>query len=241
MTGTSTRVKRALAAVTATGAAAAALLGGVAGASTDDESPAFSDPTTIDNPYLPLSKFSRCTLRGQEDGSRQRIVRKVLDRTRTFVVDGVAVETMVVKDRVKEEGKLIEDTRDFFAQDDQGNVRYFGEQVDNIRNGHVVDHHGSWLFGRDTQVIGILMHADPHVGRHWKSEDAPPITVEHDRVVAKQRRVEVHGHTYGKVIDVREYALPDKEVEHKLYAKGVGVIAELPPEGEVDLVGCKHA
>ena len=165
---------RGVAATAATaGTVVVALLGGVAGASADDEAPAFSDPTTIDNPYLPLSKFSRCTLRGEEDGSRQRIVRKVLDRTRTFVVDGVAVETLVVKDRVKEEGKLIEDTRDFFAQDDQGNVRYFGEAVDNIRNGHVVDHHGSWLFGRDTQVIGVLMHADPHVGRHWKSEDAP--------------------------------------------------------------------
>ena len=50
----------------------------------------------------------------------------------------------------------------------------------------------------------------------------------------------MHGKRYRHVIDVREYALPDKEVEHKLYARGVGVIDELPPEGEVGLVGCER-
>ena len=164
-------------------------------ASTD----AFSDPTAIDNPYLPLSKFHRCTYRGEEDGERLRIKRTVLDRTRTFVVDGVAVETMVVKDRVHADGELIEDTRDFFAQDDTGAVRYFGERVDNLRDGGVINHSGSWLFGRDTDEIGVLMAANPHVGSHWLSEDAAPITVEHDRVVD-----ELHGPYSGQAVLPRD-------------------------------------
>ena len=159
---------------------------------------AFSEPTRIDNPYLPLSKFHRCTYRGEEDGARQLIKRTVLDRTKTFVVDGVPVEAMVVKDRVHEDGELIEDTRDFFAQDDRGAVRYFGERVDNVRDGRVVDHGGSWLFGRDTNRIGVLMPAHPGRGHRWLSEDAPPITVEHDRVVAR----------HGRRVTVREFALP---------------------------------
>lgn len=218
--------------------AAAAAIPASAGA---EGAPAFSDPTTINNPYLPLSKFHRCTLRGEEDGARLTIKRTVLDRTRTFIVDGTPVETMVVKDRVHADGELIEDTRDFFAQDDSGAVRYFGERVDNIRDGRVVNHHGSWLFGRDTQTIGVLMAADPHVGSHWLSEDAAPITVEYDRVVAKLRRADAGGRMYRHVIKVREFALPDREVEHKLYAKGVGVIDELPPHGDVALVGCTRA
>ncbi len=191
-------------------------------------SAAFSDPTDIDNAYLPLSKFHRCTYVGHEDDARVRIRRTVLDRTKEFVVDGATVEAMVVKDRVKEDGELVEDTRDFFAQDDRGAVRYFGERVDNIRNGRVVDHGGSWLFGRDTDKIGVLMPAHPGPGHRWRSEDAPPITVEHDRVVARR----------GGTITVREFALPDREVEHKVYARGVGLIAELPPEGRVGLVAC---
>ena len=71
--------------------------------------PTFTHPTRIDNPYLPLSKFRRCTLRGHEDRQRQRIKRRVLDRTRTFDVGGKPVETMVVKDRVRADGKLIEE------------------------------------------------------------------------------------------------------------------------------------
>ena len=192
---------------------------------------AFSAPTEIDNPYLPLSKFHRCTYKGQEDGARIRIRRTVLDRTRSFVVDGAVVEAMVVKDRVKEDGELVEDTRDFFAQDDRGAVRYFGERVDNVRDGRVVDHGGSWLFGRDTDRIGVLMPAHPGPGHRWLSEDAPPITVEHDRVVARGEGT----------VTVREFALPDREVERKVYARGVGLIAEFPPEGRVLLDDCDPA
>jgi hypothetical protein len=213
----------------------------VPGAAAGSDPPRFSDSTRIDNPYLPLSKFSRCTLKGHEDDQAQLIKRKVLDRTRTFEVEGVAVEAMVVKDRVWGDGKLIERTHDFFAQSDDGAVHYLGERVDNIRDGQVVNHHGGWLYGRDTQQLGVLMAGDPHIGRHWLSEDAPPITVEHDRVVSEVGRIEVRGHTYDHAIKVREYALPDKEVEYKVYAKGVGVVAELPPEGDVGLVGCAKA
>jgi hypothetical protein len=230
---------RALAALTA---CVAAIAGPATAASADDdETPSFSAPTTIDNPYLPLSKFSRCTLKGHEGNQKLRIKRTVLDRTRTFDVEGVPVEALVVKDRVWANGKLIERTIDFFAQDDAGTVHYLGENVDNIRDGQVANHHGGWLYGRDTHKLGVLMPAVTHVGVHWLSEDAPPITVEHDRLVGEIPSVEVRGHTYDKAIKVREFALPDREVEYKVYAKGVGVVDELPPEGDVGLVGCAKA
>jgi hypothetical protein len=222
----------------AAGACAAAVSAGPAAGAEPELR--FSEPTRIDNPYLPISKFHRCTLRGMEDGERLVVRRTLLDRTKTFIVDGVAVEAVVVKDRVKADGELIEDTRDFFAQDDSGAVRYFGERVDNIDNGRVVDHHGSWLYGRDTDRLGTLMPGRVHVGVHWMSEDSPPDAVEFDRVVAELRQAEARGRSYDEVIRVREYALPDKEVEFKLYAKGVGVIDELPSDGEVGLAGCSR-
>ena len=44
--------------------------------------PAFSDPTTIDNRYLPLTAKRQCVLRGKaDDGTRERSVKTVLDRT----------------------------------------------------------------------------------------------------------------------------------------------------------------
>ncbi len=210
-----------------------------AGAAADDgDSPTFSDPTRIDNPYLPMSKFHRCILRGQEEGVPRVIRRTVLDRTRTFIIEGVAVQAMVVKDRVHSAGELIEVTHDFFAQDAAGAVHYLGERVDNIRNGRVANHNGQWIFGKDTDKLGTLMPADPHVGSHWMSEDAPSIAVEHDRVVGRGSGVEVRGHTYRRTITVREFASLDKELEHKIYAKGVGVVDELPTNGDVGLAGC---
>mgnify|MGYP000524700865 CR=1 FL=1 len=40
-------------------------------------------------------------------------------------------------------GDLIEDTRDYIAQDKEGNVWYFGEHVDNHVNGVLTDHNGA--------------------------------------------------------------------------------------------------
>ena len=107
----------------------------------------FSAPTTIDNSYLPLSKWKSCELRGrQDDGTRERNTLTRLKRTRAFSVDGQRVETVIIRDRAYEDGRLVEDTLDYFAQADDGTVHYFGEHVDNIRRGRIVDHHGSWLY-----------------------------------------------------------------------------------------------
>jgi hypothetical protein len=155
---------RTILATVVAGVAASGVAAAPAGADPAARAPTFSDPTRIDNPYLPLSKFHRCTLRGQEDGKKQLIHRTVLDRTRTFDIGGVPVQAMVVKDRVHADGKLIENTHDFFAQDDRGTVHYLGERVENIRHGHVRNHSGSWLVGRDTAKPGVLMPARPRKG-----------------------------------------------------------------------------
>ncbi len=126
----------------------------------------FSAPTTIDNPYLPLSKWKSCELRGrQDDGTRERNTLTRLKRTRAFSVDGQRVETLIIRDRAYEDGRLVEDTLDYFAQADDGTVHYFGEHVDNIRRGRVVDHHGSWLYGRAHGRAGSAHAGEPEARR----------------------------------------------------------------------------
>jgi hypothetical protein len=198
----------------------------------------FSHPRQIDNPYLPLTKFSRCELRGQEDGARARVVRRLLERTKRFSIGGRTVRAAVIEDRAYEDGELVERTLDYFAQADDGTVYYLGEDVDNYENGRVVDHEGSWLYGRDTSRLGVAMPARPRTGSRWRFEDVPGITVESDRVVDRLARVRVRGKTYRHVIRVREHSTPG-EIEHKLYARGTGLIRERPPDGRVDLVGCR--
>ncbi len=224
-------------ALLAAAAVAAAVAAGaaVAGAQGAPPGPVFSDPTTIDNRYLPLTLTRRCVLRG----GGERVVRTVLERTKRFDVGGRRVDAVVIRDKSYEDGKLVERTFDYFAQSDDGTVYYLGEDVDNIKRGKVVNHHGSWLYGRDTDVPGVAMPPDPKVGDQWRFEDVPGITTESDRVEEAGMRARVHGRDFGDVIRIQEFVQPEGEVEYKLYAAGVGLIVEYPPDGRVALAGCR--
>jgi hypothetical protein len=199
----------------------------------------FSHPRQIDNPYLPLTKFERCELRGQEGGADARVVRRLLDRTKKFEFNGRTVRAAVIEDRAFEDGQLVERTLDYFAQADDGTVYYVGEDVDNYENGRVVNHEGSWLYGRDTDMLGVAMPGRPRVGSRWRFEDVPGITTESNRVVERLARVRARGKTYRNVIRVRERTSPGGEIEYKLYARGTGLIRERPPDGRVELESCR--
>jgi hypothetical protein len=201
--------------------------------------PGFSNPTTIDNPYLPLTKWRSCELRGvQDDGTRERGVLKLLKRTRTFRIDGQSVKAVVIQDNAYEDGRLVERTFDYFAQADDGTVHYLGEHVNNIRRGRVVNHHGTWLYGKNTDVLGVAMPAAPRLGDQWRLEDVPGITTESDRVEETGMRARVRGRLYTNVIRTQEFIQPEGEVEYKLYAPGVGLITEYPPDGRALLHRC---
>jgi hypothetical protein len=198
----------------------------------------FSHSTEITNPYLPISKFSRCVLTGTDEGPNTRVVRTLLGRTQPFPYRGKTVDAAVVRDVVTGQGQLIEKTLDYFAQDDAGTVYYFGEDVNEYDNGQLAGHEGQWRLGRNTQQPGVLMPADPRVGDTFQSEDVPGITHETDHVVAAGGTERIGAHSYGNVIRIRENAKPPPEVEFKNYSRGTGVITEA--NGKLHLVSCSR-
>jgi hypothetical protein len=149
------------------------------------------------------------------------------------------VEAVVIDDRAFEDGELVEKTFDYFAQADDGTVHYFGERVDNIRRGRVVNHEGSWLYGRDSDVLGVAMPASPTLGAQWRFEDVPGVTTESNRVEEVGMRAKAGGRLHRDVIRVQEFIQPEGEVEYKLYAPGVGVITEYAPDGVSVLRRCR--
>jgi hypothetical protein len=56
-------------------------------------------------------------------------------------------------------------------------------------------------------------------------------------VVAAVGSATVAGTRYEDLLRIREL-IDGKEVEFKLYARGIGVVSERPPDGEVHLVRC---
>ena len=84
--------------------------------------------------------------RGVKDGRQARDVVTVAHATKT--IDGVPCA--VVQDRLYLGGRLEERTTDWYTQDRQGNVWYFGESTAELdRHGRVTSTEGSWRAGRD--------------------------------------------------------------------------------------------
>ena len=196
--------------------------------------PVFSHPTAITHSYLPLGSLNQDILEGTEGGKPSRVVRTRLPGTKTFKFNGKPVETIIVADSAFEDGELIEVALDYFAQSDAGDVYYFGEDVDNYEDGRVADHEGAWLYGVNTNKLGILLPAAPKVGQRFRSEDVSRTIREDDEVVSVSETVTVPAGTFQNCAKVKE-TLSDGDIEFKLYCPGAGVVQELPEDGRVDL------
>lgn len=196
----------------------------------------FSHPRAITNRYLPLASLKQDVLEGTEDGAKIRVERTAFpDTHKTFTIAGQTVEALAVEDREFKGGPLEEVTLDYFAQDDEGNVYYLGEDVDEYENGKVTSHEGGWLLGRDTQTPGIIIPGHPKIGDQFKSEDVSKEISEADEVVSVSETVTVGAGTFTNCIKTRE-SPSDGTTEYKYYAPGVGVVREVPANGDEQLM-----
>jgi hypothetical protein len=80
------------------------------------------------------------------------------------------VTARVVRDTVTEDGEIVEDTFDWYAQDRDGNVWYFGEDTAEFEAGEIVSRAGSFEAGVDGALPGIIMPADPRPGLSYRQE-----------------------------------------------------------------------
>src|SRR4030095_15028275 len=73
------------------------------------------------------------------------------------------IPTRVVNDTVFVEGKLEETTNDWYAQDNNGNVWYMGEDTTDFTN-KKNPHEVSWESGVKGAKAGLIMLGEPKVG-----------------------------------------------------------------------------
>lgn len=107
--------------------------------------------SVIDNPLWQIVSGTRYVYHGGEE----TIEVTVTEDTRQIL----GITAIVVHDVVSEDGKVTEDTYDWYAQDTTGNVWYLGEDTKEYENGKVVSTKGSWEAGVDGAKPGIVMHA----------------------------------------------------------------------------------
>ena len=176
----------------------------------------------IDNPYFPLVPGTTFIYRGEKDGAPTRDVMKVTHQTKVIL----GVTTTVVHHLSYEEGVLVEDTFDWYAQDKAGNVWYFGEDTKELdENGNVISTEGSWQAGVDGAQPGIIMEANPKKGDQYQQELAPGVAEDMAKVIGFKDSLCVKYGCFEDVLVTKEWSpLEPGVVENKYYAKGVGFI-----------------
>jgi len=194
----------------------------------------FSHPRKITNAYLPLANLREDILVGGKDPS-ERVVRTARpDLRKTFTINGKKVQALTVVDHESIGGQVVEITRDYFAQDDAGNVYYLGEDVDSYKDGKIIGHDGAWLLGKDTAMPGLLLPAKPTMHSSFSSENVPKITTEKDEIVSLTAKAVVPAGTFRNCVKVEEHA-SDGSTEFKYFAPGIGCVMEEESDGSTKL------
>jgi hypothetical protein len=173
--------------------------------------------TTIDNPYFPLvpgTTFTYLTPNGA--------IKDVFAVTHdTRVINGVTC--VQVHDSVYTNGELTEDTLDFFAQDRDGNVWYFGENTAELKNGLLATIEGSFLSGLNNDKAGIIMKAHPAPGDFYRQEFSLGNAEDYAETVNLNSRVVVPYGRFDNCLKSQETTpLEPDALEDKYYAPGVG-------------------
>ncbi len=181
----------------------------------------------IDNAYLAFTPGKVFTYEGETEDGLEQIVVEVTKQTKTIL----GVVTTVVHDQAFLNGELIEDTFDWFAQDIDGNVWYFGEDSKEIQDGQVVSTAGSWEAGVNGAQPGIIMLANPTVGTKYQQELAEGVAEDMAKVVSLSEEAEVPYGTYEECLQTVEWTpLEPGAREFKFYAPGVGQVLEVQPK-----------
>jgi hypothetical protein len=187
----------------------------------------------IDNPYFPQAVGSRWVYRETDaQGARQKVVVTTTDRTK-LIANGVLAR--VVHDVVSEDGKLVEVTDDWYAQDSAGNVWYFGEDTTAYENGKPVSQEGSFEAGVDGAQPGVIMAAKPRRGLAYREEFYAGHAEDRAKVLSLNQRVKVPFGSFRHVLETKNLnPLEPGVVEHKFYARGIGQVEAADVKGASD-------
>ncbi len=202
----------------------------------------FSAP--VDNLYFPMSHgLTYRYLADEEDG----LVRTEV--TQTFgikVIQGVSCTIVHDTEEIWVEDLAIwvtlEDTFDWYAWDNWGNVWYFGEDTleyiyDDDWNLIDTSTEGSWEAGQAGATAGILMLADPKSGISYNQEFSEEIAEDKGKVLRLNATVSVEYGDFEDCVVTKDYSnIEPGAIEQKFFAPGVGLVLVREHSGKLLVV-----
>ena len=196
--------------------------------------PAANDPAikpadfvaAVTNPYFPLTPGTTFIYEGNTSEGFNHTEFFVTHNTKVIL----SVTCVEVHDTVHLDGKLAEDTLDWFAQDTAGNVWYFGENTGELIDGRFVTLDGTFTAGVDGAKPGIVMKAHPAVGDFYRQEFDLGNAEDLAEVVSLTDTVTVpfQAAPFTNCLTTTETTpLETSLLENKYYAAGVGNVLTL--------------
>jgi hypothetical protein len=190
----------------------------------------FSNPLKIDNKYFPLKPGTTMIYEGKSEEDLTRDVFVVTNDTKEIM----GIPTRVVHDDGYVNREHEENTNDWFAQDDQGNVWYMGEYTTDLSNKG--SHEGSWEAGVKGAKAGIVMETDPKVNDKYNQEFSKGVAEDKGTVLSLDEKITVPYGIFSNVLKTKDFSpLEPDIVENKYYAQNIGEIKAMNVKGESEV------
>lgn len=158
----------------------------------------------VDNPWFPLKDGTRWTYEVTDiDGSHP---------LRARVTDGPQIAGVPTTALVRTGSGRTE--TDYYAQDDDGNVWWFGRA-------------GEWRAGVDGAEAGIAMLAVPRVGDGYRQAYDEGVVEDTAGIVSLDESATVEAGSYDHVLRTEDRSALEVGVTHdRSYARGVGLVED---------------
>ena len=186
----------------------------------------------ITNPYLSFEKGKVFRYENETDEGLEETVDEVTNLHKT-VLD---IKVTVVHDQVFLNDDLIEDTYDWYAQDKDGAVWYFGEATTAHRRDGSTSTAGSWEAGVNGAQPGIIMPANPKPGEPYRQEYFKGHAEDMGQIVAVDESAKVPAGAYSDCVKTKDWSMIEGGQEFKWYARGVGFVRSQDGDEVAELV-----
>ncbi len=175
------------------------------------------------NTYFILEPGYQLTLRGIEKNDTSLLIVTVLNETKRIG----SVETRVVEEYESLNGKVKEVSRNYLAFCKQtGSIFYFGESVDNYKDGKISNHSGGWI-AEGKNHPGIFLPGMPLLGARYYQEIAPGVAMDRAEIISITEHKDTPAGSFSHVLKTEETTpLEPGDKEFKLYAPGIGLIKD---------------
>lgn len=179
----------------------------------------------VDNMYFPLVPGTVFHYAVQE--TDEQVTVTVTSDTKVVI----GVTCTIVHDQAMSGGMVVEDTLDYYAQDKDGTLWYFGEDTTEY-SGATSSKEGSWESGIDGAKPGVIIPGHPKVGQSYRQEYLEGEAEDEGEILALDASVTVAAGSFSACLKTRDFSKLEPDVEeNKFYCPGTGQVRAIATKG----------